>query len=261
MCQPKTDRPRPRPCGRARYTLGMARQSTRRRGLAVVGASALLIGLGVGLLLSVGCEEQSSTPPSSGLSQNPTSLPGRSAKTAKDIAQQAENRDAQAGAMADELSGQAGKYELAGLVFSVPTSWNQGQAASEFVAQEYKVPGDDGDARVTFSHFKQGGGTIDQNVARWESQFTDGAGGSVVAYPVKRTVAGCNVTLVKIDGTMKGGTPGGPTTDVPNSGLRGALIEGPQGLVVVKMTGPKGTLDGAEAEWDRLIQGMTKKGR
>jgi hypothetical protein len=115
---------------------------------------------------------------------------------------------------------------------------------------------------LTISTFDGGaGGSIDQNVQRWEMQFKDETGGSVVAYPKKITVAGCPVTKVSLDGIMKGGMPGGPSADSPNWALRGALIEGPQGLVVVKLSGPKETVDGASQAWEQMIDGMKKTSR
>lgn len=230
--------------------------------------AGVLVGLGLGVLVGVaGCEETVSTPPSGqgGLSQDPTSLPGRSAKRAKDVGAMAENRQAQAAGMADEMSGQASTYELGGMSFKVPTSWTKGSPASNFIAAEYQVDGDGGAGRLTFSFFEAergSGGTIDQNVARWESQFIDeGNGGSVVAYPTKRTVAGCQVTLVTLEGMLKGGTPGGPASDTPGQALRGAMIDCPSGRIVVKLTGPAATVDGAAGQWDMMIEGMTKKGR
>ncbi len=240
----------------------------------VFGASGALLGLGLGLLVAVnGCEEQASTPPPAapppntggGLSQNPKSLLGRSAKTAKDTAAQVENRQAEAASMANEMAGQSGKFEMAGLVWSVPTNWKKVPPASNFIAAEFRVPGDGGEARVTVSTFagdgKTGpGGTIDMNVQRWESQFKDPlTEASVVANPVLRKVAGFQLTIVRLDGIMKGGTPGGPAQDTPDTALRGAFIEGPEGLVVLKLTGPKETVDAINQDWDIMVNSMAKK--
>jgi hypothetical protein len=241
----------------------------------VFGASGALLGLGLGLLVAVnGCEEQASTPPpvatppanpGGGLSQNPKSLLGRSAKTAKDTAAQVENRSAEAAAMANEMAGQSGKFAIAGLEWSVPTSWKQAELKSNFIAADFRIPGDGGEARFTVSTFagdgKTGpGGTIDMNVQRWEAQFKDPlTGSSVLAHPVLRKVAGFQLTIVKLDGIMKGGTPGGPKEDTPDTALRGVFIEGPQGLVVLKLTGPKETVDAVNPEWDIMVNSMTKK--
>lgn len=228
----------------------------------VFGASGVLMGLGLGLLVTVsGCEERATTPPTQqgqgggSLSQNPTSLPGRSAARGRDVAQQAENRDAQAGALAGELSGETARMDLAGLSFPVPTEWRKVQPASNFIASEYRVGPADSEARFTVSTFPSGaGGSVDMNVQRWEGQFI-----GAVTSPTKRQVSGCNVTLVTLDGTMKGGTMGGPAADTPDMSMRGAIVEGPQGMVVLKLTGPKATVAEAQGAWDQLIEGMTKK--
>jgi hypothetical protein len=234
-----------------------------RRTCTVFAASALLVGAGFALLVGIsGCEETSTPPQAGGLSQNPTSTLGRSAKTAKDIAAQAENRQAQASDAADAISGQVGGMTMSGLTWSVPSAWRKVEPASNFIAAEYRIDGDGGEARMTVSKFAGGaGGSIDQNVARWEAQFRDDTGGSVVAHPTKRSIAGCNVTLVTISGTFKGGVQGAAATDTPDTEMRGALIEGPEGLVVIKLTGPKETVEQVGAEWDQMIQGMAKAGK
>lgn len=234
----------------------------------VIGISGMLVAMGLGLMAAVSGCEQSSTPPApapqGGLSQDPTSLLGRSAKTGKNAAQQIENKQAETVGMANEVTGRGGNLNIAGLSWPVAGTWNKVQPASNFVAAEYRFSGEGGEARLTLSTFggdgRTGpGGTIDMNVQRWEAQFRDPeTGSSVVAHLTVRTVAGCKVTLVSLEGTMRGGTPGGPAADTPDMAVRGALIEGPQGLVVVKLTGPKETIDGASADWDTMIQGMTK---
>jgi hypothetical protein len=235
------------------------RSSSVRMSRMVFGASGVLVGLGLGLLIGVsGCEERPTTPPApqgGGLSQNPTSLPGRSAKTGRDVGQQAENRDAQAGALAGELSGETTRMDVGGLSWPVPTAWRKVAPASNFVAAEYRFDGAGGEGRVTVSTFANGsGGSVDMNVTRWEGQFA-----GAVTSPIKREVAGCKVTLVSLDGTLKGQTPGGPATDTENMSLRGAIVEGPQGLVVVKMMGPTESVREAQGAWDQLVQGMVKK--
>jgi hypothetical protein len=228
---------------------------------AVFGASGLLVGLGLGLLVGVsGCEEQATTPPSQGnqgggLSQNPGSVLGRSAKTAKDVANQAENRQAETAAAAGEMSGETGRMTFSGLSWPVPSSWRKVPPASNFLAGEYRIDGAAGEARMTVSTFGGGsGGSVDMNVQRWEGQFA-----GAVAKTEARQVAGSKVTLVSIDGTMRGGSMGGPVEDTPNTSLRGALIEGPQGLVVIKLTGPKESVAELQGAWDAMIQGMTKQ--
>lgn len=250
-------------------TTNSPRPSVNRSRVArtVFGASGLLLGLGLGLLASVsGCDDQTTTPPAANqgganLSQNPTSLLGRSAKTAKDVASQAENRQAQASGLAGEVTGEASSLTLSGLTWAVPTSWRSVDVASGFIAREYRFDGGDGEARVTFSQFSGGaGGSIDMNVKRWVAQFKDSeTGGEIDVQPASRKVADCNVMLVSLEGTMRGGMPGGPGSDTPDTALRGALIQGPEGLVVIKLTGPKETVAAADSDWNSLIQGMTRK--
>lgn len=191
------------------------------------------------------------------LAENPNSLLGKSAATARDAARKASSaQDATVGA-AQETSGEASALELAGLAWSAPTAWQKVKPASTMRAAEYKVDGAGGAASVVY--FINIGGDATSNIERWRTQFTSDTGGTPQADIATRTIAGCKVSLVKVQGTAKGGQPGGPAADSPDWGLRGAVIEGgPKGPVFIKFSGPEATLAEHDATWNTMINGMRK---
>ncbi len=225
-----------------------------------------------------GCEEPSSSPPAppppapagggtqqsgsngalSGLSEQPKSLLGRSAKTARDVVAQAENKQAEAVGMAGEMSGETASLEITGLVWSAPTAWERVQPANAMRKAELHVksPDGEGEAVVTFSTGI--GGSVEANIDRWAGQFLT-SGGPAVPMPKHRIVAGVTVTLVELDGTYKDSMPGAEATERPGYALKGAVVEGPQGTVFIKMVGPKAVVDQAGSAWAMMIDGMRKK--
>lgn len=192
------------------------------------------------------------------LAENPQSLYGRSAATARDAARKASSaQDATVG-VAQEMSGEAEALNVAGLAWSAPSAWQKVKPSSSMRAAEYKVTGEAGEASVAF--FTNIGGDAKSNIERWRTQFVDGNGGSPEAVISNRTIAGCKVALVTIQGTFKGGQPGGPGSDSPSWGMRGAVIEGgPKGAVFIKFTGPEATLAEHEAAWNTMVNGMRKQ--
>ena len=105
---------------------------------------------------------------------------------------------------------------------------------------QFKVPGDKGkDAEVAFFYFGGGGaGGVKANVDRWMSQFEDAKG-----IEVKNTTIGDTpVTYAQAHGTFLSGRAFGPKTPQENFALLAAIIEGKNGSIFIKMTGPKETV-------------------
>jgi len=158
----------------------------------------------------------------------------------------------------NDMLGQA-KGQVAGLTWSVPKSWTVGPE-KQMRAATYLVAPQSGDAEggeCAIFHFGQGvGGDIESNVARWVSQFeqTDGPKNE------SKEVNGMKVTIVQIAGTYL--APSGPmmmaSGKKENFRLRGAIVEGPQGSVFFKFTGPTKTVAAASAEFDAMIGSLVK---
>jgi hypothetical protein len=100
------------------------------------------------------------------------------------------------------------------------------------------------------------GGTIDQNVARWFSQFEPGPGDPKPTRSLMR-VGSVPVTLVTAAGTYSAGTGMG-AAPAPKNGyvLRGAMAEGPNGAVFFKLTGPRRSVAAAGKDFDALVSSI-----
>ncbi len=104
-------------------------------------------------------------------------------------------------------------------------------------------------AEVTFFHFGKGqGGGVQANVDRWFGQFQGGETSQNV-----EAIGSTRVTFVSASGTFASGMPGGPLTPKDGYGLRGAILEDPEGDVFVKMTGPAPVVQGAEAAFRQMV--------
>jgi hypothetical protein len=100
------------------------------------------------------------------------------------------------------------------------------------------------------------GGSVDENLNRWATQFE----GAATPKKSQTTVHGLTVHRMDVSGTYL--APGGPMMQSqgkkPGWRLSGAIIEAPEGLVFFKCVGPAATIQAAEKDIDALIQSVTK---
>ncbi|HKQ76786.1 MAG TPA: hypothetical protein VJ810_24030 [Blastocatellia bacterium] len=100
-------------------------------------------------------------------------------------------------------------------------------------------------------------GGVQANIDRWIGQFekTDGA-------PVqkKETINGLPVTIVDLSGTYKGGGPMMGQSGVSKAGHRllGAIVEGSEGEIFFKLTGPAKTVAAAQDEFQAMLKSLKK---
>ena len=107
------------------------------------------------------------------------------------------------------------------------------------------------------------GGGVDANIDRWIGQMSQPSGGSSaeLAQRASEEVHGMPVHIVSVDGTYNAGSMGGGASG-PLEGYRmvGAIVEGPQGSVFFKLTGPAETARAMEAGLRDLVQSFQKQG-
>jgi hypothetical protein len=145
----------------------------------------------------------------------------------------------------------------AGIQWTVPAGWTEQPARAMRVAT-YVVPGKGTDAGEcgVFYFGKGQGGTAQENIARWGSQFE----GSPSPKTTVETVAGMKVHRVETSGTYL--APGGPAMQSqgkkPGYRLIGAIVEAPEGLVFFKCTGPAATIAANEKAFDGLVKSIRK---
>jgi hypothetical protein len=149
---------------------------------------------------------------------------------------------------------------VAGIRWTRPERWGVDPPRQMRVAT-YTLPAADDDAEggeCAVFYFGSGqGGDVNANIERWVNQFED------IGKPEQSTeeVDGMKVTLVKVGGTYL--SPSGPM--MQSSGkkehyqLMGAIVEGPEGMVFFKATGPAKTMEAGEKDFDSLVNSISKQ--
>jgi len=141
--------------------------------------------------------------------------------------------------------------EVAGYSFSSPAKWESSTPTSKMRKAQFKVPGTSGnEAEVAFFYFGGGGaGGVKANVERWMSQFEEAKDRIVKSTTIGETP----VTYVQAHGTFLSGGFVGPKTPKPNFALLAAIIEGKNGAIFIKMTGPKETVEGQVSAMKKMV--------
>ena len=151
-------------------------------------------------------------------------------------------------------------FPVGGLTFTRPADWKWIATNSPMRKAQLQVPGADTAkvADITFFHFGEGGaGGVEANAQRWLKQFSGKAGAEKIE---PQEIGGVKVTLVSTEGTFSSGMPGGEAKAMENYALLGAMIENPDGLVFVKMTGPIETVKASREKFlDFLKTAITAK--
>jgi hypothetical protein len=153
-----------------------------------------------------------------------------------------------------------GTPAVAGIRWSVPQGWMEGPPRQMRFAT-YMTPAAEGDnegAECSVSFFGAGqGGTVDQNIDRWISQFENPSSPTRSS----KQINGLMVNLVKVSGTYVGMS--GPMMQQSggkkeNFALLGAIVDAPEGGVFFKLTGPAKTLARDEGAFNALIESLQK---
>jgi hypothetical protein len=152
-----------------------------------------------------------------------------------------------------------------GLSWKAPSSW-KAQPQRPMRAATYTVPkaaGDQEDGECAVFYFGPGqGGGVDANIKRWIGQFDAPGGGPAdrLAKTSKITVNGLPVTRIDLSGTYK--PSAGPmmqaSASKPGYRLLGAIVEGPQGAVFFKFTGPAKTVAAHQSAFETLLKSVSR---
>lgn len=149
----------------------------------------------------------------------------------------------------------AEKFSAGGISFEGPKGWQSQKPSSSMRKAQFVVKGKDGkSAEVVFFHFGPGAaGGVKANIERWLGQFKEPAD-QLKTKISDETIDGTKVTYVSAEGTFMKGPPfGGNKVPVPNSGLLGAIIDGKQGAVFIKVTGPKTIVKSVEKDMKAMV--------
>ena len=114
-------------------------------------------------------------------------------------------------------------FRVGPLRFDRPESWRWAPPSGSFRAAQLEKKAPDGTLlTLAFSRFPSGqGGSVQANLDRWMGQFT----APPTSRPETKKGTEGSMTFVRLEGTLRGGTPGGPPKDLPHALLLGAIFE------------------------------------
>jgi hypothetical protein len=146
----------------------------------------------------------------------------------------------------------------AGVQWTTPAGWKAEAERPMRLATYALAPG----AECAVYFFGSGqGGSVDANLDRWVGQFlqADGKPSKSAAKIDKRTIHGWPVTTVDVAGAYTGmGGPMAKSDAPPMPGYRmlAAIVEGPQGSVFFKCTGPAKTIAANQAAFEKMLASL-----
>ena len=154
------------------------------------------------------------------------------------------------------ISANAEKFSVAGYTFSSPAGWKASPPSSSMRKAQFLAPGKSGKtAEIVFFYFGAGGaGGVKANIDRWMGQFKNAENKKVEG----KTVGGTKITYARATGTFMSGRPFGPKTPKEGYALLGAIIEGKQGAIFVKMTGPESAVKANADKMRAMVAGALK---
>jgi hypothetical protein len=145
----------------------------------------------------------------------------------------------------------------AGAQWTMPAAW-KAEAQRPMRLATYTIP-PGAECGVYFFGSGQGG-SVDANLDRWIGQFlqADGKPSKDAAKIAKRTIHGWTVTTVDVSGAYTGmaGPTAQPGPAMAGYRMLGAIVEGPQGSIFFKFTGPAKTIAANQAAFDKMLESM-----
>lgn len=142
---------------------------------------------------------------------------------------------------------------LAGLRWEVNEPLVSRAPQSPMRNAEYAIAGEAGEAVLAVFHFPGMGGSIADNLSRWQGQFRNGDA-PAEAQNSEREIHGLTVHTLDVTGTFTDGMRGGPPQD--DQRMLAAIVEGPEGPVFFKLVGPAATVASAEGAFEHLLATM-----
>jgi hypothetical protein len=151
-----------------------------------------------------------------------------------------------------------------GVRWTAPADWKPQPPESAMRQAQYAIPAASGDppgAEMVVYYFGPGqGGSVEDNVARWKGQLLAPDGSAAPARVAKTTVHGLSVTTIESEGTYSAAMMPGASEPKPGWAMWGAIVEGPQGNVFFKATGPQKSIAAAHSDFQKLLQSFAPQG-
>ena len=152
------------------------------------------------------------------------------------------------------------QVQLLDLRAPVPPNWTSQPPTSSMRLAQFRVPaasGSDGAEFVVF-YFGQGqGGSVDANIARWQSQFSSPDGKPVKPTIQRFKVGGMPVTVAEFTGSYARSVGmGGAGPAKPDQTLLSAIVETPKGNLWFQLHGPRATVRANREAFLAMVRGI-----
>lgn len=157
---------------------------------------------------------------------------------------------------APAVSAGSAPASVGGLTFPTPAEWKSRQPGSSMRLAEYAVPGSGGEASLVVFRFP-GGGTAQDNIARWVGQFDGAAASNGGKGPMVETAQRDGLTLTSLDvsgnyaGAQMPGAPAQPPID--DARLLALVVEGKGDPFFLKLQGPGATVGEWSEAWAKIV--------
>ncbi len=149
-----------------------------------------------------------------------------------------------------------------GLTAPKPVTWIEHPPTSSMRAANYTVPGRDGNEAAHIVVFYFGptqGGTIEDNISRWRSQFKETDSGDLPEPKDDRfEVDSMAVTLVELAGEWQ---EMGSVSFTPDQVFLSAIVEAPVGKIFIRFTGSTATVEANREEFLGMIRNLRTVGK
>lgn len=150
--------------------------------------------------------------------------------------------------------------DLIGYQTRVPDGWQQQPPENTMRAAQFLVPparGQEAGQSVVFYFGKGQGGSVDANIARWESNFSAPGGKPAQAKRRRAKVAGMPVTWAELNGAYARGVGMGMAGAVkPDQTLLVAIVETPKGNLTFQLFGPRATVAAQRKAFEAMVNGL-----
>ncbi len=142
----------------------------------------------------------------------------------------------------------------------VPAGWTPQVPSSEMRLAQFTAGSKEGAADAAVFHFGLGGGgSVQENIDRWASQFLDDAGKPARPVVGKGAASGMPVTWVALDGRYARGVGTGPQgAGTANQSLRVAVLETPKGNLFFQLWGDRAAVAKQEGPFRLMVQGLRR---
>jgi hypothetical protein len=142
----------------------------------------------------------------------------------------------------------------------VPAGWTPQVPSSDMRVAQFTAGSKLGAADIAVFHFGlAGGGSVQDNIDRWASQFLDAAGKPVRPVVAKARASGMPVTWVALDGRYARGVgTGAQGPGAANQSLRVAVLETPAGNLFFQLWGDRAAVAAQEPAFRGAVSGLKR---